>query len=401
MSVRCFFSPCPLITDPHTDKSFKMFSKPKTYPIHLRLGILGGGQLARFLSLKAQEMGFQVRLLCKSESEPAAQVTKDVVLGDLSDEQTKAKFLDQLDVVTFESEFVDATPLLNLPDEIKVFPSVSLMDQIRDRKTQKEWLALGDLPTAENISFKGKSDLVQYFQFNDKKIVLKKRLFGYDGYGTLMIHSKEDLSLIPEDISPKEWIAEEHCPFHRELAVSIARNPSNQFYILPFVETHQKNSKCDWVKGPVRSFKGRSIVSKLKKLMKKSNYVGLLTAELFDTPRGLIINELAPRVHNSGHYSIEGLKVSQFEGHLRAVFDLPLPKKSLGLGRGFAMANLIGSKELPCTEIQLGANPDGFVHWYGKELSRPGRKLGHLTILGTSSDRSLKQVLKWRKTFWQ
>jgi len=379
-----------------------MIRKPKNYPLSLRLGILGGGQLARFLSLKAQEMGIQVRLLCKSEFEPAALVTKDVLLGDLQNDKIKAQFLDQLDVVTFESEFVNANPLLmGSSSAVKVFPSVKLMDQIRDRKTQKEWLSSGGLPTALDIPFKGRSDLVQYTQFNDKTIVLKKRLFGYDGYGTLVIRSNEDLHLIPEDLRPEEWIAEEHCTFHRELAVSIARNSSNQFYVLPFVETHQKDSKCDWVKGPIRSFRGRSIVSKLKKLMKKSDYVGLLTAELFDTPRGLLINELAPRVHNSAHYSIEGLKVSQFEAHLRAVLGLPLPKKSLSLGKGFAMANLIGSEELPSSQITLGSNPDGFIHWYGKDLSRPGRKLGHLTVIGNSADRSLKQVLKWRKSFWR
>ncbi|HAG92343.1 MAG TPA: hypothetical protein DCL41_10740, partial [Bdellovibrionales bacterium] len=359
-----------------------------------------GGQLARFLSLMAQEMGFQVRLLCQDSMEPAAQVTRDVVLGDLSDGEIRRKFLDQLDVVTFESEFVDASPIEGQDNSFEIHPSTEMMNLIRDRKTQKQWLHEGDLPTAEDLQFENKRDLAFYFENSNAAFVLKKRLFGYDGYGTVVVQTPEDLDKVPENVSPKDWIAESFCPFERELAFSIARNKDNQFYILPLVETKQTDSKCDWVKGPVKHRRLNGLIKKLKKLMKSSKYVGLLSVELFDSKGQLLINELAPRVHNSGHHSIESLQVSQFEAHVRAILNLPLPKKPLLNARGFAMANLIGTKEASNLDLKLGLWPEGEVHWYNKTSSRPGRKLGHLTLFSSSADKALKLILKWRKSFW-
>lgn len=353
--------------------------------------------MARFLSLKAQEMGLSVRLLCQEADEPAALVTKDVHFGNLNDPEVRQKFLDQVDVVTFESEFIDASSIENLKlQSFKVFPSVSTMNLIRDRFTQKDLLVKNKIPTAEVIQFETKKDILQWFALNKSPLVLKKRLFGYDGYGTIIVKTKKDIDQIPDDLSSKDWIAERFCPFKRELAFSIARNEKNKFYVLPLVETKQTNSKCDWVKGPIKLKKIEPLLSQFKKMMKKMNYVGLLSVELFETSNGLIVNELAPRVHNSGHYSIEALQVSQFEAHLRAVLGWPLPKSSLPLAKGFSMANLIGSHD---DDAYLSPSQEGFLHWYNKSLNRPGRKMGHLTVLDSNSEKALKRALNWRKKF--
>lgn len=366
-------------------------------PLQTRLGILGGGQLARFLSLKAQEMGLNVRLLCQEPDEPAALVTKDVHFGNLSDPEVRQKFLDQVDVVTFESEFIDASSIENLKlQNFKVFPSVSTMNLIRDRFTQKDLLIKNKIPTAEIIHFESKNDIIQWFTSNKAAFVLKKRLFGYDGYGTIIVKTKKDLDEIPNALSLKDWIAEKFCPFKRELAFSIARSEKNEFYTLPLVETKQTSSKCDWVKGPIKLKKIEPLLNQFKKMMKKMNYVGLLSVELFETSKGLVVNELAPRVHNSGHYSIEALQVSQFEAHLRAVLGWPLPNAPLVCAKGFSMANLIGSD---VDEVYLSPSPDGFLHWYNKSLNKPGRKMGHLTVLDSNSEKALKSALHWRKKF--
>lgn len=368
-----------------------------SYTRNKRIGILGGGQLARFLSLKAQEMGLQVRLLCQSQEEPAALVTKDVVLGKLDDASVRENFLTDLDVITFESEFVDASQLS--ARQIPVHPSIENMNAIRDRKTQKDLLKKFSIPTATEIPFETKGDLENQFSSEKKAFVLKKRLFGYDGYGTLIVKRKEDLGSIPEDLSPNDWIAEEFCPFKAELAFSIARNADGKFYVLPLVETKQTDSKCDWVMGPVSSKKADPLIKRFKALMKQTGYVGLLSVELFQTDKGeLLVNELAPRVHNSAHYSIEALQVSQFEAHLRAILGWPLPAEPKLFDKGFAMANLIGT-EKGKDGVQLDSALDGQLHWYNKSEVKPGRKMGHLTVLDSTAERALKKALNWRKKF--
>lgn len=368
-----------------------------SYTTSKRIGILGGGQLARFLSLKAQEMGLQVRLLCQSQEEPAAQVTKDVILGKLDDAAVRENFLKDLDVITFESEFVDASQLG--ARQIPVHPSVENMNVIRDRKTQKDLLRKFSIPTATEISFETKEDLENNYASTRKAFVLKKRLFGYDGYGTIIVKRKEDLGSVPDDLSSKSWIAEEFCPFKAELAFSIARNTEGKFYVLPLVETKQTDSKCDWVKGPVSSKAVDPLIKKFKTMMKQTGYVGLLSVELFQTDKGeLLVNELAPRVHNSAHYSIEALQVSQFEAHLRAILGWPLPSEPKVLDQGFAMANLIGT-EKGKDSVQLDSALDGQLHWYNKTEVKPGRKMGHLTVLDSTAERALKKALSWRKKF--
>lgn len=352
-------------------------------------------------------MGLKVRLLCQNSDDPAALVTKDcVITGSHPAEESISlkKFLDDLDVVTFESEFIDPKSLALVLNKVskqpKVFPSLDVMGEVRDRRTQKKMLADFAIPTAPLISFLNNQDLGAWLSKNKSGLVLKKRLFGYDGYGTVILKNKKDLenSILKFSgaFTPDEWICEEFCPFKREVAFSIARNEDGDFYTLPLVETVQSQSRCDYVKGPLPDKKLSKILLGFKKMMNQKKYVGLLSVELFETSKGLIVNELAPRVHNSAHYSIEALQVSQFEAHLRAILNWDLPKQAVLSTKGFAMANLIGQGS---NTPSFSSKPSGHLHWYGKTENRAGRKMGHLTVLAPSADKALRQALNWRKYF--
>jgi len=225
--------------------------------------------------------------------------------------------------------------------------------------------------------------------------VLKQRRFGYDGYGTFVVRSKKDFDESVLTKSRFGFIAEEFIGFKRELAVSFVRSTQAAFCTLPLVESVQHDSRCFSVHGPVRHVQLPKLKNAFKRLMHDLNYCGVLAVELFETSRGLLVNELAPRVHNSAHYSQNALTTSQFEYHLRAGLGLPLPEVEL-VRPGFAMVNLLGEGN---QKIKLSYSDAGHLHWYGKSENRPGRKLGHLNVTDSNAKRALKQALKWRKEF--
>jgi 5-(carboxyamino)imidazole ribonucleotide synthase len=191
------------------------------------------------------------------------------------------------------------------------------------------------------------------------------------------------------------FIAEEFISFKRELATSFVLSANGEFVALPVVESVQKDSRCFSVKGPVPSKAALKMTSSFKKVMKDMKYHGILAVELFDTGKGLMVNELAPRVHNSAHYSQDALTCDQFEYHVRAGLGLKLPKVEL-LRPGFAMVNLLGEEG---KEIHLSLSPEGKLHWYGKIENRKGRKLGHINVIDKTPAGALKRALAWRKGF--
>ncbi len=352
------------------------------------LGILGGGQLAKMLSLAAQKMGVFVHIYSESSADPAASTTAFHTKGSLKNSKKIESWSKNLDIITFESEFLEI-------DKLKLSkhaPNTKSMTILRDRLFQKQILEKFKIPTSPF------AEPHKTFTFTKPK-VLKRRLFGYDGYGTVICKNKKDYGVfLASDLAVNTWIEEDFIPFKRELAFSIARTESNKFCTLPLVETFQKDSKCLWVKGPIEGekleVKLKSLVQKTKKLLTHLNYVGIITFELFETKSGeLIVNEVAPRVHNSAHYSIEGLPLSQFDLHILAVFNQKLPTK-IKAHKAFAMVNLIGSSKL---KPKLSPINSGALHWYGKLDNRPGRKMGHITVLDKTSPQALSLALKAAK----
>lgn len=363
------------------------------YTPKLKIGYLGGGQLARMLAESAHRMGLEAHILCPSADEPAAQVSHHWHQGSLEDEKTLYRFLSSVDVATFESEFLNATKLTAAAQsaEAQIFPSAQLMGSLQDRQSQKSLYDQYKLPTSPWASVNTVDEVQDFIEEQALPVVFKKRFFGYDGYGTFVVKTKKQLhQFLQNDFQPDLFIVEKFIPFKKECAIILARSADQSQTHLPLVESFQKDSRCDWVKGPIKMTAAKPLIKKLQSFLKKIDYVGVMGVEFFMTSKGLIINEIAPRVHNTGHYSQNTSSLSQFDLHNMCLLGLKLPKE-IEIKGGFAMANLIGGGQ----EVQL--KPVQGLHWYGKADNRKGRKMGHINATGATPNAALKEALKKRK----
>ena len=370
---------------------------------HPRVGLLGGGQLARMLALKAQDMGLESQVLSSSAQDPAARVCHHWVQGDPSCAQDLKSFLKQVDVASFESEFVSPEALAKLPPNLKakIQPRPEIMVELQDRLSQKQLLKAHHLPSADFHAVNTLAEAEQALEALSGEMILKKRRFGYDGYGTFHVKSGKDLRALRAQLEAPNspgFIAEERVAFQRELALLACRNQTGQVVQFPLVESYQQDKRCLWVKGPIdfASPEFPQLQKKISKFLKSLDYQGVMAFELFEKEGRLLVNELAPRVHNSGHYSLNALDMDQFTAHLRAIlgWDLRPPK---ALYPGFAMYNLLGSSNKPPSWGPLPQ--DVFLHWYDKFENRPGRKMGHLNAAGPSAKQALLRLKKTRKDF--
>ncbi|MCH2534215.1 MAG: 5-(carboxyamino)imidazole ribonucleotide synthase [Bdellovibrionales bacterium] len=347
------------------------------------IGILGGGQLARMMALKGHNLGLNIHILSPTPKDPAAQVTSQWHKGELNSVKDLKSLYYFADIVTFESEFLDPVILKKSQQKFKTEFSISpsVLSNLQDRLSQKSLLEKHKLPTSAFYQIKSKADIKEY------PVVIKQRRFGYDGYGTLILKTKPKSLKLD---SPTGYIAESFVPFKRELAITAVRNKKKQIQFFPLVESFQQDSKCLWVKGPIKHAKINALKTKISKFLDSIQYIGCMAFELFETQQGeLLINEIAPRVHNSAHYSLEGCNWDQFSMHLLACLNCDLPE--IKVISPFAMYNLIGSgTKAP----KLKVDADGFLHWYGKDKNRKGRKMGHINYLDSSPDKALKQLSK-------
>ena len=372
----------------------------KTYS-PIRLGLLGDGQLARMLALKCHDMGIQPYVLSSHPQAPASQVTSFFVKGSLYSKKNLTSFLKQVDIVTYENEFLDMSLLSNIAKSTKtpVYPAPRTMNKLQDRLKQKNLFKKYNIPTAKFISLSLDSYKYSHQKFNQLinlfpgGFVLKKRHQAYDGYGTCIVKGVKDKTKAVHFIKTSQsLIAEELIPFKKEMATILVRNKKKQVIELPLVHTYQEQARCVWLKGPCQHKNKSFLVKKLKILLEKINYIGLIAFELFDTPKGLLVNELAPRVHNSGHYSLDALSEDQFTLHIKAVLNQDLFSPILHT-KGFAMLNLLAGKQLS-QQIKIAeAKKEVKLYWYGKQEHRPGRKMGHLNALASTPDKALKKIL--------
>lgn len=370
--------------------------------------MLGGGQLARMLVIEGARLGLEMHVMSSASDDPAAQVCRNWYSGELSDAARVAEFFKRVDFVTLESEFLDAEVIAEAEKLSKkaMTPALSIISLLSDRLTQKKWLVEAKLQTSHFRALGrgslGRAELEDFFANSKSGVVVKKRRFGYDGFGTYILRTEQDLEafLAEYGSSLDEFIAEEFIKFKRELAIQIAISRSGQVCEFPLVEWRARDSKCWWVKGPVTHPRIAKALPALRRALLKSKYVGVIAFEFFDTGRELLVNEVAPRVHNSGHYSIEALPMNQFSAHLCSIVGLNLPKK-LMTAEGFAMLNLIGSRNGDSKNLDLAAvsksSAHAKLHWYGKKELRPGRKMGHLTALAKSGEVALKTLLAIEK----
>ena len=353
-----------------------------------KLGILGGGQLGKMLLFDTRKFDIQTYVLDPSDEAPCKIACDQFFKGDLMDFETVYNFGKKVDVLTFEIELVNLDALVKLEDEgLKVYPSPKTLKLIQNKGIQKDFYTQHTIPTANYKRFDNLKSLIVDILDSKTKLpfVWKCTEFGYDGNGVKVIRQISDL----DNLANVECIAEEMVPFKNELAVIVCRNPSGEIRTYPVVEMefHPEANQVEYVICPARiddavAEKARAIALNISK---EFNHVGLLAVEMFQTEDDeIIVNEVAPRPHNSGHYSIEASYTSQFENHLRAILDLPLgntESKVAGI-----MVNLVGEEGF--SGNVLYENIEKILRWtgvtphiYGKKQTRPFRKMGHVTIV--------------------
>jgi 5-(carboxyamino)imidazole ribonucleotide synthase len=353
------------------------------------LGILGSGQLARMLAHAAQRIGVNVAILDEDEFSPAMQVTGFGVAGSWRDRKTLGQFVDSVDAITIESEFVPADVLTFIEKRgRRVIPSSVTLAQLQDKLVQKQTLKASGVPTAEYAATASIDDVRAFGARHGYPLVLKTRTLGYDGYGNALIEREADAQAAWHRLvaTGRELMVEKLVDFSRELAMIVVRAETGRTVSYPVVETLQLEQVCHAVRAHQSGF-DHPAANIGKMIVEMVNGVGAFGIEMFELRDGsILVNELAPRVHNSGHYTIEACVTSQFENHVRAVLGLPLGWPDM-VKRAAVMVNCLGTSDrMPdARDFNRAFQYRGaHIHWYGKAECRKGRKMGHVTAIHDS-----------------
>jgi 5-(carboxyamino)imidazole ribonucleotide synthase len=336
------------------------------------IGILGAGQLGRMLALAGYPLGMHFRFLDPASDSPAGRLA-DHWACDYADRSTLEQFASGLDVISYEFENVPVETARYLENIVPVYPQPLALEKAQDRFVEKSFLYGLGIPTAK-FTTKFENGLVDKIGF---PAVLKGRRMGYDGKGQAFVHSEAELKAALKNGNTDDLILEELIRFERELSIIGVRNKAGEMRFYPLVENHHREGilRLSLVSGGDSLELQNQAEEYARKVMSALNYVGVLTIEFFEKDGCLLANEMAPRVHNSGHWTIEGAVTSQFENHVRALSDLPLGStQPLGV---CAMVNLIG--DLPDAKSILKID-GAHLHLYDK-APRPKRKIGHITIV--------------------
>ena len=342
----------------------------------MRVGILGAGQLGRMLVLAGRPLGHEFVLLDPVAPSPGGEVASQQV-AEFGDRAALAALADRCEVVTFEFENVPAEALRALEVRVPVHPSARALEITQDRLLEKRLFRDLGIPTAPFLPVESEEELRDALAAIGCPAVLKTRRLGYDGKGQFVLRSLADVPPAWARLGGAPLVLEGFVPFEREISVVASRNTRGEVVVYPPIENRHRDGILRLSLAPAPGASDDLVTrSRLKatRLLEALDYVGTLAVEMFELDGHLLANEMAPRVHNSGHWTIEGAETSQFENHLRAILGLPLGSpRARGVS---AMVNVIG--ELPPTS-QVLAVPGAHLHLYGKE-PRPGRKLGHVTV---------------------
>jgi len=342
------------------------------------IGILGGGQLGRMLALAAARLGFRCHVFAPSPDSPAFDVVHRVTCADYTDTEALDRFAADVDVVTYEFENVPAETAAFLAARVAVVPDPAILATTQDRLAEKNFVTGLGIPTAAFAEVSSPGDLKTAVDCIGRPAVLKTRRFGYDGKGQVAIKNGSDPEAAWREAGAQPCILEAFVPFEREASVVAARGQNGTVECFDVTENEHrdhilKTSRVPAALSPQDASQARRIA---EIIAQKFGYVGVLAVEMFVLREGeLLVNEIAPRVHNSGHWTLDGASVSQFEQHIRAIAGWPLARP-VRRGR-IEMTNLIG-REVEDYRRYLNL-PGVAVHLYGKTMIRPGRKMGHVT----------------------
>ncbi len=355
-----------------------------------RIGIVGGGQLAKMTALSALEFGCDIHILERKPEGPAMNLAGKTFIGDWDNPDDLLKLAEHADVITLENEFVDANSLSELEKAgHTLFPTSKSIGLVQDKYIQKQTLQEAGLPLSPFRSIESREEILEVAKEFNWPLVIKTRRNGYDGKGNATINNENELDAAWDklDGNNRTLYAEAFCPFVSELAIIITTSRNGEVATYPLVESVQRDHICHIVRAPalVSDSITENAINIAQRAVVAIGAIGSFGVEMFLTKDGeVIINELAPRVHNSGHYTIEACECSQFENHVRAVLGWPLGSTKM-VKPAAVMVNLLGQDRgsgQPAGLDEALAMPGVHVHIYGKELSMPGRKMGHVTALG-------------------
>jgi 5-(carboxyamino)imidazole ribonucleotide synthase len=350
------------------------------------IGILGGGQLGRMLAMAAARLGLRCQVFAPDPDSPAFEVVMNATCAEYADVEALELFASDVDVITYEFENIPSAAAMILGARRPVLPDRKILETTQDRLAEKDFITRLGIGTANYADVTSAASLRDAIARIGLPAVIKTRRFGYDGKGQAMIRAGDDPDLIWSDLGTKSAILEAFVPFEREISVIAARSADGQVECFDVTENEHRDHILKVSRAPAAipdslAAEARAIAEKIAAAL---DYVGVLAVEMFvlaagDGPK-VLVNEIAPRVHNSGHWTLDGASISQFEQHIRAIAGWPLGKP---VRHGpVTMTNLIGD-EINTYETWLSV-PGATVHLYGKGTPRSGRKMGHVTQVGSA-----------------
>jgi 5-(carboxyamino)imidazole ribonucleotide synthase len=372
----------------------------------IRVGIIGGGQLGKMIAHEARRMSLKVIVLDPTEGCPASGIADEQIVADFKDERAIMRLAGKSDVLTYEIELANSTALKDLEARTyPVRPAPETLHIVQNKFRQKSFLRQHKVDVADFERVRSEDHLYQLCDNFGFPIMLKACENSYDGRGNFLITSREQVRDAFNYFSEKELMVEKFVPFTKEISIMVARNPSGEVASFPVAENIHKNGILDTSIVPAGinqevELKAKSIAEMTMEVLKGAGIFGI---EMFVTKKGdVLINEIAPRPHNSGHYTNEACSVSQFEQHLRAVLDLPLSKPELLCPA--VMVNILGNEHSTGSYTIKGLRrllsvPGVKLYVYGKKTSKPGRKLGHFTATGRTVEEAVMRAANARTGF--
>lgn len=370
-------------------------------PNTIRIGIIGGGQLGKMIILEGKKLGIKFIILDPNTACPAASIADEQIVGDYYDSSKIQELVEKCHLITYELEHINADKLIELKNKgCRIEPCPNTLKTIQNKYRQKQFLKSHNIATTEFEKVNSTNDIKGYIEREGLPVILKSCYGGYDGKGNKLIRNHNDIEGAYEFLegNTKELMVEKYIAFTHEISVIAARSITGEIKIYPIAENIHKDNILRTTIVPARI--KDNILSKATELglnvMEKLDGAGVFCIEMFvDVSGEVLVNEIAPRVHNSGHYTIEGCNVSQFQQHLRAILGYPLATPYLI--KPSVMINILGQEGKEGKAVVEGLSttledPDAYVHLYGKECTKSLRKMGHVTLLGNDIEKVLKRA---------
>lgn len=344
------------------------------------IGIIGGGQLGKMMAQSAQKMGYKVIVLDPNEDCPCRYVAHQFIHANYDDERALNQLGENSDVVTYEFENISSEQLKKLTQLYHIPQGYQAIELLQDRLTEKQTLLEANTQIVPFVQIQTNQDLLKAIEKLGFPFIVKTRFGGYDGKGQILVRNDSELDEAYQLVEKQECVAEQYLDIQKEVSLTVTIGNEQQTTYFPLQENEHQNQILFKTVVPARSDKENEARKEVEKITRAIHFVGTFTVEFFiDKENNLYVNEIAPRPHNSGHYSIEACDYSQFDTHILAITGQKLPQ-AIELLKPTVMMNLLG-RDLDLLENEFSRHPDWHIHIYGKKERKPDRKMGHMTLL--------------------